>query len=267
VAPRSRSPFRSMPESGPNGAPTNGGSKGRILVVDDEEYILRAVGRALDVRGYQVVTAVDGEDALTAFANVEPDLIVLDLNLPGMDGLIVCRRVRARSKVPILVLSAREDEVDKVAALDLGADDYLTKPFGIDELLARVRALLRRSTGQSMTRSFEAGDVRIDLEQRAVTRGGEQVHLTRTEWALLDALAEHPGKLLTQRCLLDRVWGSGYDDDVDVLRVFVSQLRRKIEPDPRRPQIVVTDPGVGYRWALRPGARGAEDAAHPPIRP
>jgi two-component system KDP operon response regulator KdpE len=156
--------------------------------------------------------------------------------------------------VPILVLSAREDETDKVAALDLGADDYLTKPFGIDELLARVRALLRRSSGQSMARTFDADDVRIDLEHREVTRGGERVHLTRTEWALLDALSEHPGKLLTQRWLLDRVWGSGYDDDVDVLRVFVSQLRRKIEPDPRRPRIIVTDPGVGYRWALRPSS-------------
>jgi two-component system KDP operon response regulator KdpE len=212
------------------------------------------VGRALDARGYQVATAADGEEALAAFRSSEPDLVVLDLNLPGMDGLEVCRRVRARSNVPILVLSAREDEIDKVAALDLGADDYLTKPFGIDELLARVRALLRRSSGQSMARRFADGDVRIDLEQREVTRNGDRVHLTRTEWALLDALAEHPGKLLTQRWLLDRVWGSGYDEDVDVLRVFISQLRRKIEPDPRRPRIVVTDPGVGYRWALRPMA-------------
>ncbi|HEY7281851.1 MAG TPA: response regulator transcription factor [Actinomycetota bacterium] len=240
-----------MPGSGPDGRPRAGG---RILVVDDEEHILRAVGRALDARGYQVATAVDGEGALRSFHSVEPDLIVLDLNLPGMDGLEVCRRVRARSNVPILVLSAREDEVDKVAALDLGADDYLTKPFGIDELLARVRALLRRSSGQSMAGRFEADGVRIDLERREVTRNGDRVHLTRTEWALLDAFAEHPGKLLTQRWLLDRVWGSGYDEDVDVLRVFVSQLRKKIEPDPRRPRIVVTDPGVGYRWALRPAA-------------
>jgi two-component system KDP operon response regulator KdpE len=240
-----------MPESGPDGRSRAGG---RVLVVDDEEHILRAVGRALDARGYQVATAIDGEGTLASLRSVEPDLIVLDLNLPGMDGLEVCRRVRARSSVPILVLSAREDEVDKVAALDLGADDYLTKPFGIDELLARVRALLRRSSGQSMAKRFEAGDVRIDLERREVTRDGEHVHLTRTEWALLDTLAEHPGKLLTQRWLLDRVWGSGYDEDVDVLRVFVSQLRKKIEPDPRRPQIVITDPGVGYRWALRPSA-------------
>src|SRR5262249_19505165 len=196
------------------GPPMTGG---RILGVADEEHILRAVGRALDARGYQVATAIDGESALASFAAVEPDLLVLDLNLPGMDGLEVCRRARARSNVPVLVLSAREDEVDKVAALDLGADDYLTKPFGIDELRARVRALLRRSSGQSMGGRFEAGDVRIDLEQRDVTRNGERVHLTRTEWALLDALTEHPGKLLTQRWLLDRVWGSGYDEDVDVL--------------------------------------------------
>jgi two-component system, OmpR family, KDP operon response regulator KdpE len=234
--------------------------KGRVLVVDDEEHIRRAVGRALAARGFRVELAIDGEDAVSRFAEFSPDLVVLDLNLPRRDGLSVCRWIRGRSSVPILVLSVREEETDKVAALDLGADDYLTKPFGTDELLARVRALLRRSGGGSMARRFALGDLAIDLEDRRVVRGRDQVRLTRTEWALLDALSEHPGKLLTHRWLLDRVWGPEYEDDVDVLRVFVSQVRKKIEPDPRRPQIVVTDPGVGYRWALRPlGSAGTTD--------
>jgi two-component system KDP operon response regulator KdpE len=179
--------------------------------------------------------------------------MVLDLNLPELDGLEVCRRVRAWSAVPILVLSVREEEADKVAALDLGADDYLTKPFGVDELMARVRALLRR-TGQGSPGPlrFSDGTLDIDLSSHTITRGGKEIHLTRTEWSLVEALAQHPGKLLTHSWLLDRVWGAGYEGDVDVLRVFVSQLRRKIEEDPRRPRIVVTDPGIGYRWLLRP---------------
>ena len=155
--------------------------------------------------------------------------------------------------MPILILSVREEESDKVEALDLGADDYLTKPFGIDEFLARVRALLRRATPNEERGGahFETDDVVIDLMQRSVTRAGKPVHLTRTEWALLETLAHHPGKLLTQRWLLESVWGAGYSDDVDVLRVFVSQLRRKIEPDPSQPTTILTEPGVGYRWALR----------------
>jgi two-component system KDP operon response regulator KdpE len=180
---------------------------------------------------------------------------VLDLNLPKLDGLEVARRIRAASPVPILVLSVREDESDKVAALDLGADDYLTKPFGIAELLARVRALLRRAEGPETGTDlrFVLAEVELDLQQRRVIRGGEDVRLTRTEWSLLDAFARHPGKLLTHRWLLERVWGEGYTEDVDVLRVFVSQLRKKIEPDPRRPKAIVTEPGIGYRWQLRPG--------------
>jgi two-component system KDP operon response regulator KdpE len=186
-----------------------------------------------------------------------PNLIVLDLNMPVMGGLEVCRRVRSWSDVPVLILSVREEEADKVTALDLGADDYLTKPFGIDEFLARVRALLRRSVPTEGTAGarFEAGEVSIDLTQRSVTRDGEPVHLTRTEWALLDTLAHHPGKLLTQRWLLESVWGTGYRDDVDVLRVFVSQLRKKVEPDPSHPTTIVTEPGVGYRWTLRAADR------------
>ena len=229
--------------------------KERVLVVDDEIEIRRALGRALSAREYVVETAADGLEAVDVAGTFHPDLVVLDLNLPKLDGLEVARRVRAASPVPILVLSVREDESDKVAALDLGADDYLTKPFGIDELLARVRALLRRAEGPETGTDlrYVLGEVEVDLQQRRVIRGGEDVRLTRTEWSLLDAFARHPGKLLTHRWLLEQVWGEGYTEDVDVLRVFVSQLRKKIELDPRRPQAIVTEPGIGYRWQLRPG--------------
>jgi two-component system, OmpR family, KDP operon response regulator KdpE len=229
-------------------------SKGRVLVVDDEQSIRRAVGRALTARGYQVELATDGEQALTAAAAFQPDLVVLDLNLPALDGLSVCRQLRGWSSVPILVLSVREDEADKVAALDLGADDYLTKPFGIDELMARVRALLRRAGAQGPPRPvrFRSGDLEIDLDERRVTRSGMEVRLTRTEWVLLAELCQRPGKLLTHGWLLERVWGPGYAGDVDVLRVFISQLRKKLERDPGRPRLIATDPGIGYRWLLRP---------------
>ena len=225
-----------------------------MLVVDDEESIRRAVGRALTSRGFLVEVAVDGEEALGAVRRFDPDLVVLDLNLPEVDGLSVCRQIRAWNPVPILVLSVREDETDKVAALDLGADDYLTKPFGTDELMARVRALLRRSGGQGSPGplEFRSGDLSIDLSSHRISRNGQEIRLTKTEWSLVEALAQHPGKLLTHGWLLDRVWGAGYEGDVDVLRVFISQLRHKIETDPRRPRIIVTEPGIGYRWLLRP---------------
>lgn len=229
--------------------------KERVLVVDDEVEIRRALGRALTARGYQVAVAADGAEAIEQAEAFRPDVVVLDLNLPRLDGLEVCRRIRSSSPVPILVLSVREDESDKVEALDIGADDYLTKPFGIDELLARVRALLRRAEGPAAAGlRFRIGDVEVDLDQRRVVRGGEDVRLTRTEWSLLETFARHPGKLLTHRFLLGQVWGAGYGEDVDVLRVFVSQLRKKIEPDPGRPVAIVTEPGVGYRWQLRPPA-------------
>jgi two-component system KDP operon response regulator KdpE len=225
----------------------------RILVVDDEEQILRAVRRALVARGYEVVTASDGEEGLAELEAAMPDLVVLDLNLPGIDGMEVCRRIRTWSKVPILILSVREDEAGKVQALDLGADDYLTKPFGVEELLARVRALLRRSRPvDAPPPVFEVEGLRIELGDRRISRDGVDVHLTKTEWALLEALAAHPGKLLTHRWLLERVWGAGYTEDVEVLRVFVSQLRRKLEPNARRPEVILTDTGVGYRWGLQP---------------
>jgi two-component system, OmpR family, KDP operon response regulator KdpE len=229
-------------------------SKGRVLVVDDEHSIRRAVGRALTARGYDVQLATDGEEALSVAAAFQPDLVVLDLNLPALDGLSVCRQLRIWSPVPILVLSVREDEADKVAALDLGADDYLTKPFGIDELLARVRALLRRAGAQGTPKPvrFRTDELEIDLDTSSVTRAGAEVRLTKTEWALLTELCQHPGKLLTHRWLLERVWGPGYAEDVDVLRVFISQLRKKLEQDPARPKLIATDPGIGYRWLLRP---------------
>jgi two-component system, OmpR family, KDP operon response regulator KdpE len=228
--------------------------QGRILLVDDEEQIRRAVGRALTARDYVVEMAADGDQALRTAKTFDPDLVVLDLNLPGMDGLSVARQLRMWSQVPILVLSVREEESDKVAALDLGADDYLTKPFGTDELMARVRALLRRAGGQDSPQPlrFRRGDLEIDLDDHRVVRSGEEVRLTKTEWSLLEELSSHPGKLLTHTWLLERVWGRGYAGDVDVLRVFISQLRHKIERDPGRPQIVMTEPGIGYRWLLLP---------------
>lgn len=232
----------------------SGGKRGRVLVVDDEEQIRRAVGRALTARDYVVETASNGEEAVDVAAVFDPDLVVLDLNMPVRDGLWACRQLRARSQVPILVLSVREDEADKVEALDLGADDYLTKPFGNDELMARVRALLRRATAAdtSSPLRFETEGVEIDLDAHRVVRDGGEVRLTRTEWSLLEELSRHPGKLLTHRWLLERVWGPGYTDDMDVLRVFISQLRKKIERDPRRPRIIATDPGIGYRWLISP---------------
>lgn len=186
--------------------------KGRILVVDDEIQIRRALDRALSARGYTVEAVGDGESALAQAEVFNPDLVVVDLNLPGMNGMAVCRELRRRSSVPILVLSVRADESDKVEALDLGADDHLTKPFGIDELLARVRALLRRAGGQgpALSRRFRHRDVEIDLEAHVVRRGGSDVRLTKTEWALLERMAEHPGRLLTHRWLLEQVWGPGY---------------------------------------------------------
>ncbi|MCI4355018.1 MAG: response regulator transcription factor [Thermoplasmata archaeon] len=228
--------------------------KGRILVVDDEAQIRKALNRALVARGYVVEVAVDGEEALDLAESFAPDLVVLDLNLPGIDGFEVCRRLRTWTSTPIIVLSVREDETDKVEALDLGADDYLTKPFGIDELLARIRASLRRVEDRASQTipHFRSGGLDIDLVQRRVTRDGQGVRLTKTEWGLLEAFAAHPGKLLTHTWLLQTVWGGGYAEDVDVLRVFISQLRKKIELDPTRPAIIVTEPGVGYRWVLRP---------------
>jgi two-component system, OmpR family, KDP operon response regulator KdpE len=226
----------------------------RVLVIDDEVQIRRAVSRALVARGYEVAQAPDGEEGLSLMESFDPDLVVLDLNMPGLDGFSVCRRIRAAGSTPILVLSVREDEADKVEALDLGADDYLTKPFGTDELLARVRALLRRApiAETPAPRRYSASGIEIDIDDHRVVRNSRQVKLTKTEWLLLEELSRYPGRLLTHKWLLENVWGPGYAEDLDVLRVFVSQLRRKIEPDPARPQVILTDPGIGYRWTLPP---------------
>jgi two-component system KDP operon response regulator KdpE len=221
----------------------------RILVVDDEQQVLRLLRTSLTERGYDVTTASTGEDALTAVARRMPDVIVLDLVMPGISGLDVCREIRKDSAVPIIVLSARGDERDKVAALDEGADDYLTKPFGMAELLARIRVALRHG-GDGARRSavFTNGDLRIDFDQRRVWRGGEEIRLTPTEYELLKFLVQHADKALTHGMLLRAVWGPEYSGESQYLRVYIPQLRRKLEADPSRPRFILTEPGVGYRF-------------------
>ncbi|HEX5500638.1 MAG TPA: response regulator [Thermomicrobiales bacterium] len=223
----------------------------RILVVDDEPQIRRALRTALTGHGYVVELAETGELALAAIAANPPDLVLLDLVMPGVDGLDVLRETRGWSPVPIVVLSARGQEQDKVQALDLGADDYLTKPFGMAELLARVRAHLRRR-GAPPEPIVTAGDVTIDLARRLVSRNGQEVRLTPTEYDLLRCLAVDAGKVLTHRQLLTRVWGEHVADNSPELRVYINYLRRKLEADPARPQLIVTDPGVGYRLRTTP---------------
>ncbi len=218
----------------------------RVLVVDDEPQIRRALRTALAGHGYQVEVAEDGEVALTALAARVPDAVVLDLVMPGVDGFEVLRQTRTWSTVPIIVLSARGQERDKVAALDLGADDYLTKPFGMAELLARLRAVFRR-VGAPVDPLLAVGDVTIDLARHVVTRGGAEVHLTPTEYDLLRVLALNAGKVLTHRQLLGLVWGGYAAENTQQLRVYVNYLRRKLEADPAQPQLLVTEPGVGYR--------------------
>jgi two-component system KDP operon response regulator KdpE len=218
----------------------------RILIADDEPQIRRALSVALRGHGYEVETAADGEEALARLASWSPDALVLDLVMPKRDGLEVLREVRTWSDLPIIVLSARGQESDKVLALDQGADDYLTKPFGIDELLARLRAMLRRITATPNT-PIQVGDVTIDIADHLVHRNGEEVHLTPTEFDLLVVLATNAGKVLTHRFLLERVWGGYAADNAQQLRVYINYLRRKLEPDPSHPTLIVTDPGVGYR--------------------
>jgi two-component system KDP operon response regulator KdpE len=223
----------------------------RVLVVDDEPQIRRALKTALAGHGYDVSVAEDGEQGLVAVAAQQPQLLVLDLVMPGVDGLDVLREVRTWSRVPVIVLSARGEERDKVAALDLGADDYLTKPFGIDELLARMRALLRRSREEAET-VVSFGDVKIDLTRHVVTNGGEEVHLTPTEFNLLAVLATNRDKVLTHRQLLERAWGGYAAENAQQLRVYINYLRRKLESDPASPRWIVTEPGVGYRLRSTP---------------
>jgi two-component system KDP operon response regulator KdpE len=221
-------------------------SAGRVLVVDDEPQILRALRTSLRGAGYDVETADTAEAALAALALNPPDAVILDLVLPDGRGTDVTRELRTWSSVPVIVLSVVGEEGEKVAALDAGADDYVTKPFGIDELLARLRAAMRRSdpSGEPVV---EVGDLRIDLDKHLVTVAGQPVQLTPHEFSLLRALARNAGKLLTHGALLREVWGRGYAEESHYLHVYVSQLRRKIEPDPARPRYIVTEPGAGYR--------------------
>ena len=218
----------------------------RVLVVDDEPQILRALQTNLRGAGYEVETAATAAEALAAAAIHPPDAVILDLVLPDGSGTEVCRELRTWSSMPIVVLSAVGDEGEKVAALDAGADDYVTKPFGMDELLARLRAALRRSSpaGEPV---LEVGELVLDLDKHAVFRNGEQLALTPNEYDLLSLLIRNEGKLLTHRAILREVWGPAYGDESHYLHVYVSQLRRKIEPDPTRPRYLITEPGAGYR--------------------
>ncbi len=219
----------------------------RVLVVDDEQAIRRFLHVALTSQGYEVFEASSGMEAMNAAANCRPDIIILDLGLPDIDGTDVTKLFRQVTKIPIIVLSVRGSENDKIAALDAGADDYLTKPFGVGELLARLRANLRRSTQPTAEQIFINGDLTVDLEKRLVTVAGHEVQLTPTEYDLLKMLVTHAGKVLTHNQLLREVWGAGYEQEFHILHVNVSNLRRKVEPDPTRPQFIITEPGVGYR--------------------
>ena len=224
----------------------------RILVVDDEPQILRALRINLSVRGYEVVTASTGAGALRAAAERPPDVVVLDLGLPDMDGTEVLACLRGWCTAPVIVLSARTDSADKVEALDAGADDYVTKPFGMDEFLARVRAAARRGTSAADTSepSVETASFTVDLAAKTVSRRGEQVHLTPTEWGMLEMLVRNRGKLVGQKELLREVWGPAYDTETHYLRVYLAQLRRKLEDDPANPKHLITEAGMGYRFVV-----------------
>jgi two-component system, OmpR family, KDP operon response regulator KdpE len=225
-----------------------------VLVVDDEPQIQRALATTLRARGYEVDVTATGEEALRLAAAHHPALVVLDLGLPGIDGIEVVRGLRGWSTVPILILSAREHEAAKVAALDAGADDYVTKPFGMDELLARVRAALRRAVPVEETAVITTQAFAVDLAAKKVVRGPDEVRLTPTEWHVVEALVRHPGKLMSQRQLLHEVWGPQYETETNYLRLYLAQIRRKLEPDPSRPRYFITEPGMGYRFEPDPAA-------------
>ena len=221
-----------------------------VLVIEDEPQMQRFLRISLRTHGYQVIEAATAREGLMHAAGYNPEVILLDLGLPDGDGLDVARTLRERTRTPIIVLSARGREKDKVAALDLGADDYLTKPFGLGELLARMRVALRHAgqpAGGTPESAFVAGEVRVDLAARRVFRGEEEVHLTPTEYRLFASLIRHEGKVLTHRQLLEAVWGANYADQTHYLRVYMGQLRHKLERDPARPRLLITEPGVGYR--------------------
>jgi two-component system KDP operon response regulator KdpE len=224
-------------------------NKTRILVVDDERSYIRAVEINLEARGYQVLSAEDGQTAIDLVSSEAPDLVLLDLRMPGMDGFEVCRRIRDFTMVPVIMLTALAEDTDKVRGLDTGADDYITKPFSAEELVARVQAVLRRvrlSERRKPSSSFEAGGLQVDLTRRRVFVHGQEVHLTPTEYRLLHALIQQPGQVLVPRYLLEKVWGLGYADEHRLLRQAIHRLRHKIEDDPRNPQYIQNRPGHGY---------------------
>jgi two-component system, OmpR family, KDP operon response regulator KdpE len=220
----------------------------RVLVIDDEAPILRALKINLTARKYEVSTAADGASGLAAMARERPDVLILDLGLPDMDGTDVIRGVRGWTSTPIIVLSAWGQEGQKVAALDAGADDYVTKPFGMDELLARLRAAVRHASPAPDEPVVTTAEFTVDLARKRVTRAGADVRLTPTEWQLLEVLVRNADRLVTQRQLLSEVWGPGYQNEANYLRVYVANLRRKLEPDPSAPRYLLTEPGMGYRF-------------------
>ena len=221
----------------------------RILIVEDEPQLLRALTINLRARGYEVKPAADGTSALVAAGAGDIDLVILDLGLPDMDGVDVVRALRGWNNVPVIVLSARDAQAAKVAALDAGADDYVTKPFGMDELLARIRAGLRRTVPATDAPIVRTASFSVDLSAKRAERNGQEVRLTPTEWHLLELLVRNPGKLLSQQQLLQQVWGPSYATETNYLRVYMAQLRRKLEPHPSQPQHLLTEPGMGYRFA------------------
>lgn len=225
----------------------------RVLVVDDDAQMRRAVTNALSARGYEVLTANTGEVALTLAAEEELDFVLLDLGLPGIEGHEVIHRLRSWTELPVIVISVRDGQEDKVAALDAGADDFVTKPFGMKELLARMRAVRRRaSTEGVLDPILQFGELQIDLLKKLVILSGQPIHLTPTEYRLLEAMATNPGKLLTHTWLLQKVWGPGYSTESNYLRLFVRQLRQKLRDTPSSPRWITTEPGLGYRWLPEP---------------
>jgi two-component system, OmpR family, KDP operon response regulator KdpE len=221
-----------------------------ILVVDDEPQIRRVMRATLTAQGYAIVEARDGQEALEKMRSERPDLVILDMNLPVVDGLETCRAIRAGSNVPVIMLTVRSAEKDKVRALDAGADDYVVKPFGIQELLARIRAALRRSPSGEVENVVSSKEFDFNFESREVTASGKSVHLTPKEFEVLRELVTHRGKPISHRRLLQAVWGPDYGDETELLRVVINQLRKKIEPDPAKPKYILTEPWVGYRFVL-----------------
>jgi len=225
----------------------------KVLVIDDEPQIRRALRTSLEAHGYEVVTVGTGQEGVVGAADLSPDLVLLDLGLPDMDGTEVIRRIRAFSEVPVIILSVRETQLDKVKALDAGADDFVTKPFGMEELLARARAAMRRAQPDEPAPAvLTFGKLQVDLARHLVRSGGEPVHLTPTEYGLLEAFVTNPGKLLTHQWLLRKVWGQGYGTETAYLRTYARTLRKKLGDDAAAPELITTEPGVGYRWIGEP---------------